>query len=105
MDYLFVYTTVPSQEVGKHIARTVISEQLAACANMSGAIQSYFPWKGKVKESTEYICIFKTTAACYQALEERIIKLHPYDTACVVGLTIQEGYTPFLQWITDSVTP
>ena len=40
--YRLVYVTASNQEEAKHIARTLLGDRLAACANVLGRIGSYY---------------------------------------------------------------
>ena len=39
------------------------------------------------------------------ALREALVDLHPYDVPEVVGLPIERGHAPYLNWIDESVRP
>jgi periplasmic divalent cation tolerance protein len=97
--FLSVYVTTKTREEAEKIARTVVEERLAACANILPGIQSIYRWKGKVEEASECAMILKTTRDGYAALEKRIKELHSYECPCIVATKIKEGFDPYLQWI------
>jgi len=103
MQIVFVYITIDSPEEAKTIGRTLVQEHLAACVNIIDNMTSIFEWEGKVDVTQETILIAKTTADRFEALEERVTELHRYDLPCIVALPIEKGYTPFLNWIADSL--
>ena len=45
-------TTCPDQHSAELIARTLVAEKLAACANILPALTSVYAWQGKVETST-----------------------------------------------------
>ena len=104
MDSFFVYVTATDDAEAKRIARTVIEERRAACANMLGAIQSVYWWDGKVCEDNEVALVFKTSNACKSDLINRIKELHSYDTPCITCLPITDGNPDFLKWISTETT-
>ncbi len=99
MDAFFVYVTVPDEAEAKQIARLVVEERLAACANLLGAIQSVYWWEGEICEGKEVALILKTSTARKAELIDRIKQLHPYDCPCIVCLPIADGNPDFLDWI------
>jgi periplasmic divalent cation tolerance protein len=99
MDTFFVYVTVPDGAEAERIARTVVEERLAACANMLGAIRSVYWWEGKVCDGKEVALVLKTSAERKAELIDRIKQLHSYDCPCIACLPIADGNPAFLEWI------
>ncbi len=81
------------------IARTVVEERLAACANLLGSIQSIYQWKGQICEDEEVALILKTSNDRKNELVARIRELHVYETPCIVCMPITDGNPDFLNWI------
>ncbi|MCZ2154437.1 MAG: divalent-cation tolerance protein CutA [Bryobacterales bacterium] len=99
---IMVFSTVPSEEVATAIARAVVQEELAACVNILPGITSVYRWQGAVDTSSEFLLIFKTRGALFEALRARIVALHPYEVPEVVAVPITAGHTPYLEWIDES---
>jgi periplasmic divalent cation tolerance protein len=98
-DVRLVYMTTPNQEEALKLARLLVEERLAACANVLGAVTSVYWWDGKLNEDGEVALIVKTRAALVDALTERVRAVHPYECPCVVALPIDGGNAAFLDWI------
>ncbi len=96
---IFVYVTAPTSGEAKTIARAVVSERLAACANLLGPIHAVYRWRGKVEEGREWVLILKTQASRWEQLTARIRALHSYDVPCIVALPIVKGHAPFIEWV------
>ncbi|MBN2704033.1 MAG: divalent-cation tolerance protein CutA [Pontiellaceae bacterium] len=45
MDAFLIYVTAKDAEEARRIARTVVDERLAACANLLGGIESIYCWQ------------------------------------------------------------
>lgn len=99
MDCTLVYVTAKNDEEAKRIAKAVVVERLAACANILGSIDSVYWWQGKVCEDREVSLILKTSVERQPELIERIKELHSYDCPCIVFLPIDGGNRDFLNWI------
>lgn len=99
MDTVLVYVTAKDADEAKTIAKTVVGERLAACANLLGNIESIYWWQGEVCEDGEVALILKTSAERKPDLIERIKELHSYECPCVICLPIAGGNCDFLNWI------
>lgn len=95
----FCYVTCRSAEEARGIARAVVAERLAACANLLGGIESLYWWRGALEESREVALILKTSAALVPALTRRVKALHSYEVPCVVALPILGGNADYLAWL------
>lgn len=98
---VFLYVTTATQDEARSIARTLLEENLIACANILGETESFFRWEGKIDRATEAVAIFKTGYQPLQAVIDRIVALHSYDCPCVVALPIADGYADFLRFLSD----
>ena len=98
-----VTTTLPDQAAADRLARTVVTERLAACAQVTGPIQSTYRWQGEVESATEWYCHLKTTRDRVPALVARIGELHSYEVPEIVALPIVDGSPAYLRWLEESV--
>jgi periplasmic divalent cation tolerance protein len=98
-EFRFVYVTAKDEAEAARIGRAVVSERLAACANVFGPIRSFYWWEGKVQDDSEAVLVLKSRAALIDSLVARIKSLHSYSVPCVVSLEIEAGNPDFLRWI------
>lgn len=96
---LLVYVTARDGDEARMLAETVVRERLAACANVTDQVTSFFFWDGQAQSESEAVLVLKTRAGRLAALSDRIKALHSYDCPCVVALEIQGGNDDFLEWI------
>ena len=99
MDTFLVYVTAADEAEAGLIARSVVEERLAACANLLGAVKSVYWWDGKVCEGEEAALVLKTSDTCKTELINRIKELHSYDCPGIVCLPIADGNPDFLKWV------
>ncbi len=99
MDHYLVYVTCASAEEARTIARAVVGERLAACANLIEGVASLSWWQGTLEENREVLLLLKTKRTLYSRLEERVRALHRYECPCIVALGIQEGLYDYLDWV------
>ena len=93
------YVTAGSPEEARSLARTLVAERLAACANILDGMSSLYWWQGKLEEAAESVVILKTRSELVPALTERVKQLHSYACPCVVALPIGDGNPDYLRWI------
>lgn len=95
---MIVLCTFPDRETARKICREIISEHLAACANLIPTVESIYRWEGKVEQKQEALAIFKVAASAYPKLEHALLEKHPYDTPEIVGLPAQNVEKSYLAW-------
>ena len=98
-DARVVLVTAPDQEVAERLARALVEERLAACANLVGGVTSIYRWEGELQQDSEVLCVFKTSAARLPAFEARLDELHPYDVPECVALTPDHVAPHYLAWL------
>lgn len=101
-DVLIVYVTVPSKELGRTIAMSLVSEQLAACTNIIPGLESIYYWDGKVQSDEELLLLIKTRAPLLSQLTRRVRELHSYTECEVVAVPVVGGSASYLEWVLDS---
>lgn len=98
---IVVLVTVPP-DAARNLARTLVEERLAACVNVLPGLQSVYRWEGEVAEESETLLLVKTTRDRYDAMETRLLELHPYDVPEIVALPIEKGLPAYMTWLADS---
>jgi periplasmic divalent cation tolerance protein len=100
-EFRLMLTTVPDEKIGREIARTLVTERLAACVNLSPAVESFYWWKQKVVEDREFILLIKTKDSLVDRLQARLKELHPYEVPEVLALPIASGSPEYLAWLDE----
>ena len=103
MSAKLIYMTTPSRKEAEKIAEAVVTERLAACANILDGVTSIFHWEGKLCRENETVLILKTTEKKTDSLTARIKELHSYECPCIAVLPIEGGNPAFLEWIAREV--
>jgi periplasmic divalent cation tolerance protein len=103
MSVLTVYAVFADADEAAGIAKAVVDERLAACANIMPPCHSVYRWSGEVQEANEVPALFKTTAAQADALIMRIVELHSYDLPAVVAWPIERLSAAYGDWVESSV--
>jgi periplasmic divalent cation tolerance protein len=102
-EYALVLVTAPDQETATNLAQASLKAQLVACVNVVPRIESHFWWQGKIESEGESLLLLKTTQANLEALEQVIVKNHPYDTPEFIAVPLTAGNQGYLDWVSSSV--
>lgn len=98
-DFLQVVTTTDDKEDADRIARSLVEQRLAACAQVIGPISSTYHWQGAIENSQEWLCVAKTSRGCYAALERAIRQIHRYDVPEILATPVVAGSETYLDWM------
>jgi periplasmic divalent cation tolerance protein len=102
--FLLVVTTVGSRDEANRIARALVEQRLAACAQIS-AIDSYYVWEDAVRHDAEFRVLFKVASTAYDAAERAIRALHSYDLPAIHAIPIERAHAPYADWVVANSTP
>jgi len=100
-DAMLVLTTLPNSDAAADLAKKVVGEKLAACANVMPAVRSIYRWQGAVQDENEVLVLLKTRQARFEKLKARILELHPYDVPEVIAIPVEQGHGAYLDWIAN----
>ena len=103
MTVVTVTALFANDEEARTIARSVVEERLAACANIGGAVHSIYHWQGAIEEAEEVAASFKTTSGTAAALIARIIELHSYEVPCVYSAPVEQLAAAYAEWVEENV--
>jgi periplasmic divalent cation tolerance protein len=103
MSYVQIVTTAPSREEADRIARTLVQRRLAACAQISGPIDSTYRWQGAIESSREWVCAAKTRRERFDDVARAIRECHSYTVPEILAFPIAEGSADYLAWIDAQV--
>lgn len=101
-EFQIVLTTCPDAKTAETIARSLVADGLAACVNVLAPVRSIYTWKGQVETAEEYLLLVKSQRPQYEAIEDRIRALHPYELPEIVAVPIATGLAGYLAWLADS---
>ena len=95
-----VYTLFGDRDEAERVARAMVAQRLAACANVLAEGTSFYPWDSQIAQAGEVPVLFKTVPARRAALMAAIGAAHGYDLPAVLGWSAVT--TPaYAQWVAD----
>lgn len=102
--YGIVLTTFENEEQAKPVISEILKNKLAACVQEI-KIKSHYTWKGELCHEDEDLVLFKTRKELYSQLEKKLLELHPYETAEILFVDIEDGSRAYLAWIDEQTKP
>ena len=101
--FALIYITTSSEEESAMIGHKLVSERLAACANIISEIKSFYWWQGNLEKDQESVLLVKSLVSKVDEIIKRVKELHSYENPCVVALPIINGSEDYLNWIKEEV--
>ncbi|HVO37645.1 MAG TPA: divalent-cation tolerance protein CutA [Spirochaetia bacterium] len=86
------------------IARRIVEERLAACAQVTAEVASLYWWKGTLERDVERIIILKTDRSQIPAIRDLLGEVHPYEVPELVFLPVTAGNEAYLSWLSSSLS-
>lgn len=97
-----VLVTASSEKEAQKIAISLIEDKLAACVNVT-KVNSFYTWENKINSEVEWQLIIKTDLDKFEALAEKIEKLHSYEVPEIIALPIVKGSQTYFNWIKENI--
>ena len=94
--------TCPDRATGQRIAEALVAEGLAACVNVLPGVHSVYRWQGGVEHADEVLLLAKTTRARMDALQARLLELHPYELPELLAVEAAGGLPAYLDWVANA---
>lgn len=99
---LLALSTFPDAEAARRISNQLVSERLAACANILPAIESIYRWKEKIESGNETLVFFKVSEDRQSAFQDKLRSLHPYDVPEIIFVPVASGLPEYLRWVSEN---
>ncbi len=99
VDAVLVYATFPTAAAAELVAEAVVTQGLAACANILPGLTSIYIWEGRLEREQEVAMVMKTRRALAVGVVAETCRLHPFTNPAVLVLPVDGGSARFLAWI------
>lgn len=100
-----VFCTCADSETASRLARALVDERLAACVNAVPGVVSTYRWNDAIHTDSEVLLLIKTTADRLDAVQARLLELHPYEIPEVLAIEPVAGSAPYLAWLDRETRP
>jgi periplasmic divalent cation tolerance protein len=99
---LLAISTFPDAETARQISDQLVTERIAACANILPSVESIYRWKDNIESGNETLVLFKLSENRQSAFQDKLRSLHPYDVPEIIFVPIAGGLPEYLQWVSDN---
>ena len=99
---LLALSTFPDVETARQISNQLVTERLAACANMLPPVESIYRWKENIESGNETLVFFKLSEDHQSAFQEKLRSLHPYEVPEIIFVPVSSGLPEYLRWVADN---
>lgn len=99
---LEIHTALATEQDAISIGHRLVTERLAACAQVLPGLTSIYTWEDKLRQEPEVLLLLKTTEETWPALRDRLAELHPYDTPEIIALTIDHASFDYVTWVREN---
>jgi periplasmic divalent cation tolerance protein len=99
---LLALSTFPDAETARRVSNQLVSERLAACANVLPTIESIYRWKGKIESASETLVFFKVSQERQSTFQDKLRSLHPYDVPEIIFVPVASGLPEYLEWVSEN---
>src|SRR5438552_17644949 len=93
---LLALSTFPDRETAQRSSYQLVTEKLAACANILPAIESVYRWKEKIETGNETLVFFKLSEDRQSTFQEKLRSLHPYEVPEIIFIPVANGLPEYL---------
>jgi len=100
---LLMISTTGSEKEAHRVARSLVEERLAACANVIPGVRSFFFWEGRLCQEKEALILVKTMNSKAKKIMDRIKKIHNYDVPEIIFFRVDKAEKNYLKWVEKMV--
>ena len=99
-EYSMVIATFPNKELAKKIAKILVEQRIAACAQLLSS-ESVYRWKDEICDECEIMVLIKSRANMFEKIATAIKTSHPYEVPEIIQIPISAELPEYLRWISD----
>jgi periplasmic divalent cation tolerance protein len=98
-----VQTTAADVAVLQTIAKVLVENQLAACVQISGPLESHFIWNERLESSQEFLLTAKTAKDLFPNVQTTIETHHNYEVPEIIAWDIVNLSDRYRQWMLSQI--
>ena len=103
MSEILILSTTDTLESAQKISTALVEAREAACVNIVSGIRSIYRWEGKICDEGEFLLLIKSSADKFEAVRNRVRRLHSYQVPEIIALPISAGDPDYLAWLRSSL--
>lgn len=100
-----IQVSADDETVAHRLARGLVDDHLAACAQVVGPVTSHYRWRGAVEVAREWLVLVKTEDDRLDAALAAVRRGHPAEIPEIVVLPVVGGDDAYLAWVRAETRP
>jgi periplasmic divalent cation tolerance protein len=102
VDQISVVTTVvDSRAVADALAAAAVAGRFAACAQVTGPMDSTYWWQGRMETTQEWSVQFKTATDRVGGLVGHVRGSHPYEVPEILVVSVTSTDPAYAAWVDE----
>ena len=98
-----ILTTFATADDAARVIRQLVEEKVIACGTILPGSRSIYAWKGVIEDASEVVVFLKTSVSGVEKAQERLLALHPYETAECLVLAPDQVAPKYRDWVLEQV--
>jgi periplasmic divalent cation tolerance protein len=103
MEFIQITVAAANRDEAGRIAHALVERRLAGCVQVVGPISSTYRWEGAIEHAEEWLCLIKTSADQFAAVEAAMRELHSYECPEIIATPITAGSAAYLAWLGEQL--
>ncbi|MCE9500734.1 MAG: divalent-cation tolerance protein CutA [Leptospira sp.] len=98
---IILFTAINDEDLAEILISELLEAQLIVSGTIFPDVRVMYLWDGKLQADSEFKLLLKTKEVNYAAVEEHILKKHPYQFPEIIKINAQFGTDSFKKFVTD----
>lgn len=99
--FIEIHVTFNKKDEANKILNYLVSNRMAACAQIIGPVNSIFSWKNKIEKEEEWLGIIKTRKSFFYKIEKTVKEMHSYDVPQIIAIPIVKISSDYEKWLSS----
>lgn len=102
-DEILVFTTIGDRDMAEEQISEMLEQGIIVSGTIFPEVALVYQWEGKITVDTENKILLKAKADNYNAIEEYIMKHHPYIAPEIIRLDVSFGSPAYKAFVADKI--
>jgi len=100
---ILVFTTIGDRDMAEEHITVMLEQGIITSATIFPEVELLYIWEGKITVDTENKILIKAKAEHYTAIEEYIMKHHPYIAPEIIRLDVSFGSPTYKAFVLEKI--
>ncbi len=102
-EFCEIHVTCADKEEAGRLGRLLLDKWLAACAQVSGPVESVYRWKGEIETAREWLLTLKTRSCLFDEVSEVILANHSYEVPQITAVPLDAISPAYEEWLAGQI--